>query len=170
MKAISSGCCDRAGLAAKPIVRGCALGLIAAAGFGQFQGFSAASIEPPAPAAELTPGAVVEAPLAVRIRKGYHINSNRPLEDYLIPTKLSWDAAPLVVEAIDYPQAETIEPSFSTKPLAVYSSRIVIRTRFRVPAAGADLSELKGKFRFQACTDKACLPPRTIDVSVPVRR
>ena len=169
MKARSSGCCDWARLAGKLTACACGLSLAAAAGFGQFAGFSAASIEP-APAVALTPGAAVEVPVSVRIRKGYHINSNQPLEDYLIPTKLSWDAAPLVVVSIDYPQAEEIRPSFSAKPLAVYSSRIVIRTRFQAPAAETGLSELRGKFRFQACDDKSCLPPQTIDFSTPVRR
>ncbi len=169
MKTRSSGCCDWASLAGKLTLCACGLSFVIAAGLGQFKGFSAASIEP-IPAVALTPGAAVEVPVSVRIRKGYHINSNRPLEDYLIPTKLSWDAAPLVVASIDYPQAQEIKPSFSQKPLSVYSSRIVIRTRFQAPAAEIGLSELKGKFRFQACDDKSCLPPKTIDVSAPVRR
>ncbi len=169
MKARSRNCCDFTGLAEKLTAWGCGLSLIAASGLGQFIGFSAAFIEP-GPSVTLTPGATVDVPISVRIRKGYHINSNRPLEDYLIPTKLSWNAAPLVVASIDYPQAEEIRPSFSAKSLSVYSSRIVIRTRFQAPAAENDLSELKGKFRFQACNDKSCLPPKTIDVSVPVRR
>lgn len=169
MKARSSGCCDFAGLTRRLAAGACGLILAAVAAFGQFRGFSAVSIEP-VPAAALMPGAPLEVPVAVRIRKGYHINADRPLEDYLIPTKLSWRAAPLVAASIDYPPAERIRPSFSEKPLAVYSSRIVIRTRFAAPAAETGLSELKGKLRFQACTDKACLPPKTIEFAVPVRR
>jgi hypothetical protein len=33
----------------------------------------------------------------------------------------------------------------------------------------SDLKELAAKLRYQACTDKACLPPVTVDVKVPVR-
>lgn len=168
MRTKSSGCCELAGAAWKLPACACCL-ILAAAAFGQFQGFSAVSIEP-APAAAIAPGASVEVPVAVRIRKGYHINSNRPLEEYLIPTKLSWDAAPLVASSIDYPPAERINPSFSEKPLAVYSSRLVIRTRFQAPPAETVPAELQGKLRFQACTDKACLPPKTLEFAVPVRR
>lgn len=169
MKTKSSGCSNLTAFAGKLIAFGCGLSLIAASAYGQFKGFSAASIEP-VPAVTLTPDTTVEVPVSVRIRKGYHINSNQPLESYLIPTKLSWDAVPLVVASIEYPQAEEITPAFSRKPLAVYSSRVVIRTRFQVPAVAIGLSEVKGKFRFQACSDKACLAPKTIAVSIPIRR
>jgi len=54
--------------------------------------------------------------------------------------------------------------------LSVYSLRVVIQSTFQVPENIADMTELKGKFRFQACNDKSCLAPKTIDVTIPIRR
>jgi len=77
----------------KGLVVACLTALAASA---QFRGFQAAAVVPPAPVA-VEPGSEVEAPLTLRIRSGYHINSDQPAEDYLIPTQIVWDAAPLEV-------------------------------------------------------------------------
>ena len=131
--------------------------------------FSAASIEPHS-GVSITEAGEVQVPVAVRVRRGYHINSNQPNEPYLIPTSLTWDDSPFAVESVEYPPAEEVRYDFSDEPLSVYSSRIEIVTTFRVVSLPDDLRELRGAFRFQACNDKACLPPRTIPVTVPVRQ
>ena len=134
----------------------------------QFGGIEAASVVPPAPVA-LKPNAEIVVPLMVRIRAGYHINSHTPFEDYLIPTKLTWQAAPLSLKKTEYPDGEIVAYEFSEQPLSVYSDKIVIKSTFRTPEKiPAGLTEIPGKLRYQACTDKACLPPRTIEVAVPV--
>ena len=107
----------------------------------------------------------------MRIRPGYHVNSNRPSEDYLIPTKLTWDAAPITLRSVNYPDAESVTYSFSEKPLSVYSGKIRVISTFKAPESpGADFKTLTGKLRYQACNDKACFPPKTIGVKVPVLR
>jgi hypothetical protein len=35
-------------------------------------------------------GAAVEARIPVTVDAGFHVNSNHPSEDYLIPLKLTW--------------------------------------------------------------------------------
>ncbi len=148
------------------IVAGLILAVLAAAG--QFRGFEAATIEP-SPTFEVKAGEMLEIPVSVRVRYGYHINSNRPNDDYLIPTHLTWDDGPLKAVAVKFPEAETVKYDFSEKPLSVYSGRIVITTKFDAPQSTPALSELTGKLRYQACNDKACLPPKTADISIPLR-
>ena len=112
---------------------------------------------------------MLQVPVAVRIRRGYHINSNKPNDPYLIPTSLAWPGVPLRVSSVMYPPAEEVKYDFSDKPLSVYSSRVEIVTTFQVESVPEEVDELRGSFRFQACNDKACLPPKTLPVSVPVR-
>jgi hypothetical protein len=116
-------------------------------------------------------GANVEVPLKLAVRAGYHIQSNAPSEDYLIPTVLNWDqAAPLAPQGVNYPKGESVKYEFAEKPLSVYSGAITVTSRFKVPAnAPAGTANLKGKLRYQACTQNLCLPPRTLEVSVPVK-
>lgn len=132
-------------------------------------GFSAATIEP-SPGILITGTGPLRVPIAVRIRRGYHINSATPNDPYLIPTSLDWSDVPLHVDSVAYPPPEEVKYDFSDKPLSVYSSRVEIVTTFRVESVPPDTSELRGSLRFQACNDKACLPPKTLPVRVPVRR
>ena len=78
------------------------LAALAAPASAQFRGFQAASVEP-TPAIELKAGEETTVALRIRVRRGYHINSGTPSEDYMIPTQLSWEAAPLEVQSVEYP-------------------------------------------------------------------
>lgn len=132
-------------------------------------GFSAATIEP-SPGIQIAGTGPLRVPITVRIRRGYHINSDKPNDPYLIPTSLAWPDVPLRVDSVAYPPPEEVKYDFSNKPLSVYSSRVEIVTTFHVQSVPAEMGELRGSFRFQACNDKACLPPQTLPVRVPVRR
>ena len=135
-----------------------------------FRGFQALSVVPPEPVF-LGASEEVVVPLTLRIRPGYHVNSNRPAEDYLIPTKLTWDAAPITLKSVNYPDAENVTYSFSEKPLSVYSGKIRVISTFKASQSlGADFKALTGRLRYQACNDKACFPPQTITVKVPILR
>jgi hypothetical protein len=114
-------------------------------------------------------GAVASAKLTVQLRPGYHCNSNKPSEDYLIPLKLTWTAAPLEVADVTYPQPRLETYSFSKQPLSVYSGDFEIVTKFKVPASAAvGTMVLSAKLHYQACNDRMCLQPKTVDISLPV--
>ncbi len=125
----------------------------------------------PAPAVVAHRGSTAEIPLRLAIRSGYHINSNTPAEDYLIPTLLSWnEAAGLAPRGVTYPKSESVKYEFAEKPLLVYSGAVTVTTRFAVAAdATPGPQTLSGKLRYQACTDRMCLPPRTLNVSASIK-
>ncbi len=113
--------------------------------------------------------AELTARIAVQLRNGYHVNSNTPNDSYLIPLRLSWNASPLEVLEIIYPQPRLENFSFSTKPVSVNVGDFRIDTRFKVPAtAPLGAAVLTGKLRYQACTSSSCLAPRTVEVRLPV--
>jgi DsbC/DsbD-like thiol-disulfide interchange protein len=107
--------------------------------------------------------------VTLQLRSGYHVNSSTPADEYLIPLKLSWDGAPLETIEVAYPTPHLANYSFSKKPVSIYSGQFDVITRFRVPAT-APLGPLvlTGKLRYQACNDSTCLPPKTVDVKLPV--
>ena len=107
-----------------------------------------------------------EVKLRAELIAGYHTNSNQPSDDYLIPLLLTWTSEQLEVEAVEYPEPELEAYSFSDKPLSVYTHDFDIVSRFKIPAgAPAGINTLTGKLRYQACSDKLCLPPKTIPVT-----
>ena len=142
--------------------------LAATAAWGQFRGFQAATVAPPAPL-QLEAGKIVEHSLVIRVRPGYHINSDKPAEEYLIPTKLTWNAPGLESE-VSYPESELFVSRFSDEAMLVFSGEVEFKTKFKAPSKLPDsLTEIAGTLRYQACTDKACLAPTSLDVTVPLR-
>ena len=114
-------------------------------------------------------GTTVEVKLPLQLREGYHINSDKPPDPYLIPLRLTWDSGPITVAEVVYPKPETRKVDFFAGPLPVFSGHFELLTRFKVAASvPPGLVNVAGKLRYQACNDRMCLPPKTIDVTVPV--
>jgi hypothetical protein len=110
----------------------------------------------------------VEAKIAVSLAPGYHVNSNKPSEEYLIPLKLTWAPGALEAAEVIYPKAHMEKYSFSSKPLSVYTGNFDLVTKFKVAAkATPGPGAMVGKLRYQACNDKACFPPKTVEVTLP---
>jgi hypothetical protein len=127
------------------------------------------TVEPPQ-AVPAKRGATVQAKLKVVMQPGYHANSNTPSDDYLIPFKLTWTPGPLESPVVTYPKAQMEKYEFSEKPISVFTGNFELVTTFKVPAkATVGPSIMLGKLRYQACNNKACFPPKTVDVKLPVQ-
>lgn len=73
------------------------------------------------------------------------------------------------MEQIAYPKAQMEKYDFSPTPLSVFSGNFEIVTRFKAPAGAAPgPAMMNGKLRYQACNNRECLPPKTIDVAITV--
>ena len=114
-------------------------------------------------------GTTVEVKLPLQLRDGYHVNTNKPPDPYLIPLRLTWDPGPITVAEVVYPKPETHKVEFFSGLLPVFSGRFELITRFKVAASvQPGLVNVAGKLRYQACNDRMCLPPKTIDLTLPV--
>ena len=114
-------------------------------------------------------GTTVEVKLPLQLREGYHVNTNKPPDPYLIPLRLTWDAGPITAAEVVYPKPETHKVEFFAGLLPVFSGRFDLITRFKVGASvQPGLVNVAGKLRYQACNDRMCLPPKTIDLTLPV--
>jgi Thiol:disulfide interchange protein DsbD, N-terminal len=114
-------------------------------------------------------GTTVEVKLPLQLREGYHVNSDMPPDPYLIPLRLTWDSGPFTAAEVVYPKPSLQKLGFFPTPLPVFSGRFVLLTRFKVAASvQPGLVNVPGKLRYQACNDRMCLPPKTIDITLPV--
>jgi hypothetical protein len=114
-------------------------------------------------------GAKLEVKTLAALTSGYHVNSNTPSESYLIPLRLSWE--PGVLEAVEviFPKPQMEKYDFSAVPLSVFSGNFELTTRFKVPATAATGPGMAlGKLRYQACNNNSCLPPKTVEIKLPV--
>jgi hypothetical protein len=94
---------------------------------------------------------------------GFHVNSDKPRDEFLIPLKLTWDSGSLQAKSISYPRPEDLD--MNGQKLAVFTGTVPIETQFFV-AFDARKGEqtVTGKLRYQACNSNMCFRPATIDV------
>ena len=106
--------------------------------------------------------------LRFHVQDGLHINSHIPSMKELIPTVLSTDdSSDVNLLDMNYPAGrDMMLGSNPPEKLNVYTGDFVIRTRIK-SQAGAHL--LKIKLRYQACTMTACMPPKTIPITIGVQ-
>jgi len=119
---------------------------------------------------DVYPGEQVSVDIKVMLDSAWHVNSNKPLDDFLIPTELNLEATELLsIEGIDYPEHTLFKTGFQEEPLAVYEHEFTVKARVKV-AENAPLgaASLKGALRYQACNDKQCAPPKNLPVEFTV--
>ena len=110
----------------------------------------------------------MRATVLMDIPHGLHVQSNKPLDKFLVPTKLDVETpSGMSVGPISYPRPLMRKLKFSKGNVAVYEGKAMIRFNVTVPANYSGGSgEIKGKLRFQACNDEACFPPVTREVKM----
>jgi hypothetical protein len=105
--------------------------------------------------------------LAVSIQPGFHVNSNKPKDEFLIPLRLTWSPGSVTAESVAYPQGQDIKVGPDT--LSVFTGKFTLQTKFR---AGSESSALPtsviGKLHYQACNNQMCFRPATVEVRLPV--
>ena len=114
------------------------------------------------------------APIQLRfnIRDGYHINSNKPSGEELIPTVLKLNSTPdLVLAKIQYPAGEQFALPFDPKQkLSVYSGELNIRGLVIAHTKAVPGSNtIHGELTYQACDNRACYPPKKLPVEFNVK-
>jgi len=113
-------------------------------------------------------GRVVRGTVTIDIPAGLHVQSNRPLDKFLVATKLDLETpSGMKVGPVSYPRALMRNLKFSKTAVAVFEGRAVLRFNVTVPANyNGSSGEIKGKLRFQACNDDSCFPPQTREVKM----
>jgi thioredoxin:protein disulfide reductase len=112
--------------------------------------------------ASASPVGAGKATLVVRatLAAGWHVNSHKPSEDYLIPTEVKVDAAEgMKAGEPRYPDGKLEKFAFSDRPLSVYAGTFSIEVP--VEFAGAPRA-VSGSVDYQACNDHQCLAPASV--------
>jgi hypothetical protein len=107
---------------------------------------------------------VVTVVFGMQLRGGYHVNSNTPNDEYLIPLRFTWSGGAAQADEVVFPKPQQEKYQFSPKPVSVFTGDFKAQANFKVVTNGV----VNGKLRYQACNDRACLPPRVIEIKVPV--
>lgn len=124
------------------------------------------TVEPPAQVT-VKRGEEFSHQLSISIQPGFHVNSNKPKDEFLIPLQLTWSPGPLTAESVSYPQSEEIKVGPDT--LSVFTGKVVLQTKFRASNQASPLpASMVGKLHYQACNNQMCFRPATVEVRVSV--
>ncbi len=114
-------------------------------------------------------GSEFRAVLFMNLMDTWHVNSNTPTLEWLIPTELNVTRADnVIVTDIRYPEAKSYTFGFAEEALDVYEGEAPIYVAFRT-SSSIEVGEhvIEATLRVQACDDMQCLAPANIDVRIP---
>jgi DsbC/DsbD-like thiol-disulfide interchange protein len=110
--------------------------------------------------------------IAMQVNKRFHINSNKPNDELLMPTVVHLDPPQgIMIVNIHYPAGEQLSLPFMGKDtLSVYSGSFEVTAEVRVQRSAA-LGTLRvhGDVKYQACDNRQCFPPKTAPLEFDVK-
>ncbi len=121
---------------------------------------------------EISPGETFQVLLRLTIDDKWHVNSNTPLQNYLIPTVVILDEdSDFMVREISYPAGKRMTFAFSPdEPLSVYGDIVWIKMLLASSeSAKIKTVPLRVSITTQACNDRMCLAPATQILSFPMK-
>jgi len=126
----------------------------------------------PVPLTSVTRGKANSVELLFRVETGFHVNSNQPSAEYLIPTSLKLDPpTDIAIGKITYPPGQ--EMSFAFAPdekFSVYTGDFSLSVNIRpLTSVLPSKYEIRGNLRYQACDNAACYPPKNLPVRFQVK-
>lgn len=105
--------------------------------------------------------------LQIAVEPGFHVNSDKPKDEFLIPLKLTWSGSALEAGAVTYPKSEQVR--VGSDNLDVFTGTFTIETRFKSsPAASPGPALMTAKLTYQACNNIMCFRPSSAEVRLPV--
>lgn len=104
------------------------------------------------------------------IAEGWHINSNTPRDEYLIPTVLEVTApGGIEIERILYPEPALERLAISDDLMSLYHGRVTFGASLSVAASALPGQyTLKATLGYQGCNDMSCIEPADVSIELTI--
>jgi len=125
-----------------------------------------------APVVTAVQGKPATVSLSFNVASGYHINSNQPKSEFLIPTALKIEATTdIVIGKTIYPDGQDMSFAFAPdEKLNVYTGEFKVGVLVRpLHSVQPGKYVVRGSLKYQACDNTACYPPKNLPVSFDVK-
>lgn len=104
-----------------------------------------------------------------KVNEGWHINSNKPYDDYLIPTELVIKGNDnFILGKVAYPPPHDFKLAFSESPLSVYEGEILFGALISAGDLKPGKYQLIVELNYQACNDMSCLAPTAVTDTIEI--
>jgi len=161
-------------MAAGAVLIGAGLGVVGAGvAFAQAPGTRAPSVTvAPVEPISVTSGKSGEVTVHFRVAPGFHINSNTPKSEFLIPTALKLEApTDIAISKVTYPAGKDMSFPFAPdEKLNVYTGDFDVTLMVRpLQSVMPSKYAIHGMLKYQACDNAACYPPKQVPVDFQVK-
>lgn len=132
---------------------------------------SPVTVEAYASHARIAPGGSINVAVRLSVESGWHVNSNKPNEDFLIATELGLtDGSPFSFGIINYPAGKNVRLEFSPDvPLSVYDGEVWITARLKsAEGVSTGAATIPLSLTAQACDDRSCVVPVTHELPLEI--
>ncbi len=125
---------------------------------------------------KVKPGGKFEVAVVFEVADGHHINSHKPLDEFLIPTDVFHDLTKgLYVGRARFPAGKLEESGLPGQQLSLYRGRAVVLLPVEAePGLTGDQVRIRGVATYQACSDqtKVCYRPMAAEweLTLPVAK
>jgi thiol:disulfide interchange protein DsbD len=112
-------------------------------------------------------GTTARAVLEVKVAPGFHVQSDRPRDPSLIPLTLTITPPPgITVRETVFPPSKDFTLEGSDQPLAVFEGTFQVSVGLAIAKdhASGEVA-IPARLRYQACDDKVCFRPMTVDAA-----
>jgi thiol:disulfide interchange protein DsbD len=108
--------------------------------------------------------------IRIRISEGWFIHSAVESDALLIPTRLVFpENEAFAVRDVRFPEPQKKRFEYSPASVEVYSGEIFVPATLLInPKVNSGEWTARGRLTYQACSDKVCLPPETVELPLTV--
>jgi thiol:disulfide interchange protein DsbD len=115
------------------------------------------------------PNSKLKIALKANVEDGWHINSNKPNEDYLIKTEVISKNQKFPFAKIAFPEARNVTLSFSDKPVSVFEGDFVIGLLINIDKSLSPGNyKIPIQLKYQACNNQSCMPPTSVTDTIKI--
>ena len=115
------------------------------------------------------PNSKLKIALKANVEDGWHINSNKPNEDYLIKTDVISKNQKFPFAKIAFPEARNVTLSFSDKPVSVFEGDFVIGLLINIDKSLSPGNyKIPIQLKYQACNNQSCMPPTSVTDTIQI--
>ena len=120
--------------------------------------------------ASILPGEILKIAVQATLTKPWHIHADKVGDEFLVPTSLVLEPQEgLEVLETVYPKSRSGKFDYSETAIDVFDGDFLVGALVKFsPGLSPGPRKLKLKFRYQACDNRGCLPPKTIELPAEV--
>jgi hypothetical protein len=104
----------------------------------------------------------------VEIAPGWHINSDAPLDEFLVPTQVEAKAEGWEPAKPRFPKPERVRSQAMGGDMLLFSGAFDVQVpmlrKTTAPAGAQDPPRTRVTLRYQACDHATCFPPKEVSV------